>query len=57
VVRTDHPDVPVAVATSEGFLGLHKVQLEGKKAVDIKDFLNGAPDFIAAVLESPEPNS
>ena len=56
VVRTDHPDVPAAVATSEGFLGLHKVQLEGKKAVDIKDFLNGAPDFITAVLESAEPN-
>lgn len=57
VVRTDHPDVPAAVATNEGFLGLHKVQLEGKKAVDIKDFLNGAPDFIAAVLESAGPNS
>jgi len=50
VVATDHPDLPAAVATSKGFLGLKTVQLEGKRAVDIKDFLNGAPDFIGARL-------
>jgi len=50
VVATDHPDLPAAVATSKGFLGLKTVQLEGKRAVDVKDFLNGAPDFIGARL-------
>ncbi|MBC8280843.1 MAG: methionyl-tRNA formyltransferase [Chloroflexi bacterium] len=50
VVGTNHPDVAAAVATSEGFLGLHKVQLEGKRAVDAKDFLNGSPSFIGSQL-------
>lgn len=50
VVGTNHPDVPAAVATGEGFLGLTKIQLEGKKAVDLKDFLNGSPLFIGAQL-------
>ena len=50
VVRTNHPDVPAAVATGDGFLGLTKIQLEGKKAVDVKDFLNGSPSFMGAQL-------
>ena len=50
VVGTNHPDVAAAVATSEGFLGLHKVQIEGKRAVDARDFLNGSPDFIGSQL-------
>ena len=50
VVRTNHPDVPAAVATGDGFLGLTKIQLEGKKAVDVKDFLNGSPLFMGAQL-------
>ncbi len=50
VVGTNHPDVAAAVATSEGFLGLHTVQLEGKRAVDARDFLNGSPDFIGSQL-------
>ncbi len=50
VVATDHPDIPAAVATSLGFLGLREIQLEGKKAVNVKDFLNGSPSFIGAQL-------
>ena len=50
VVGTNHPDVPAAVATGDGFLGLTKIQLEGKKAVDVKDFLNGSPLFMGAQL-------
>ena len=50
VVATDHPDLPAAVATSKGFLGLKTVQLEGKKAVSVKDFLNGSPSFIGSSL-------
>ena len=53
VVATDHPDLPAAVATSRGFLGLKTLQLEGKRAVGVKDFLNGAPDFIGSRLASP----
>jgi methionyl-tRNA formyltransferase len=53
VVATDHPDLPAAVATSQGFLGLKTVQLEGKRAVRVKDFLNGAPDFIGSQLAGP----
>ncbi len=53
VVATDHPDLPGAVATSQGFLGLKTLQLEGKRAVGVKDFLNGAPDFIGSRLASP----
>ena len=50
VVGTNHPDVPAAVATGDGFLGLTKIQLEGKMAVDVKDFLNGSPLFMGAQL-------
>ena len=50
VVPTNHPDLLAAVATSRGFLGLKTVQLEGKRALSVKDFLNGAPDFIGARL-------
>jgi len=50
VVATDHPDLPAAVATKKGFLGLKTVQLEGGRAVDVKDFLNGSPSFIGSQL-------
>ena len=53
VVATDHPDLPAAVATSMGFLGLKIVQLEGKRAVGVKDFLNGSPSFIGSQLTGP----
>ena len=50
VVATDHPDLPAAVATTKGFLGLKTVQLEGKRAVNVKNFLNGSPSFIGSKL-------
>ena len=50
VVGTNHRDVAAAVATSEGFLGLHKVQIEGKRALDARAFLNGSPSFIGSQL-------
>ena len=50
VVGTDHPDIPASVATSSGFLGLKTVQLEGKRPVNVKDFLNGSSDFIGSRL-------
>jgi methionyl-tRNA formyltransferase len=50
VFQTDDPEIPAVVATSEGFLGLKTIQLEGKKAVSVKDFLNGSPDFIGSKL-------
>jgi len=50
VFQTDDPDIPAVVATSEGFLGLKTIQLEGKKAVSVKDFLNGSPEFIGSKL-------
>ncbi len=50
VFQTDDPEIPAVVATSEGFLGLKTIQLEGKRPVGVKDFLNGAPDFIGSKL-------
>ena len=50
VFQTDDPESPAVVATSEGFLGLKTIQLEGKRPVNVKDFLNGAPDFIGSKL-------
>lgn len=50
VFQTDDPEIPAVVATSEGFLGLKTIQLEGKRPVSVKDFLNGAPDFIGSKL-------
>jgi len=50
VFQIDDPEIPAVVATSEGFLGLKTIQLEGKKAVSVKDFLNGSPDFIGSKL-------
>ena len=50
VFQTDDPELLADVATSEGFLGLKTIQLEGKRPVGVKDFLNGAPDFIGSKL-------
>ena len=41
-----------AVGTGSGLLVIEKVQLPGKKMLDIRDFLRGRPDFIGAKLES-----
>ena len=50
VFQSDDPEIPAVVATSEGFLGLKTIQLEGKRPVSVKDFLNGAPEFIGSKL-------
>ena len=39
-----------AVGTGDGLLLLHNVQPAGKRAMDIRSFLNGAPDFVGATL-------
>ncbi|MDA1128362.1 MAG: methionyl-tRNA formyltransferase [Chloroflexi bacterium] len=53
VVDTDDPAAPAAVVTGDRLLGLKTVQLEGKRAVAVSDFLRGAPGFIGARLGSP----
>lgn len=40
----------IAVGTSEDLLLLHSVQPAGKRVLDIRSFLNGAPDFVGAQL-------
>lgn len=40
----------VAVTTGEGLLQLHQLQLAGKKATPLADFLHGRPHFVGAVL-------
>ena len=39
-----------AVLTGEGGIDLQTIQLEGKKAMAVADFLRGQPDFIGAIL-------
>ena len=39
-----------AVACGEGTILVKTIQLEGKKPQDAKDFLNGYPDIVGAVL-------
>ncbi len=39
-----------AVATGEGAIGLGRIQLAGKRATRIEDFLRGRPEFVGAVL-------
>jgi len=43
-------DGTVGVNCGTGSLSLKTIQLEGKKPADLKDFLNGHPDFIGAEL-------
>ena len=40
------------VNTRQGILELHKVQIEGKQAMPVADFLNGQRSFIGTVLPS-----
>ena len=47
VVRTD---AGAAVVTGSGLLELVTVQPAGKRAMDARAFLNGAPEFVGAVL-------
>ncbi len=46
----DDAPAPVGVGTGERILGLHRVQLEGKKAMSATDFLRGQRGFIEAKL-------
>lgn len=39
-----------AVITGDGAIQLQTIQLEGKKAMSVEEFLRGQPDFIGAVL-------
>lgn len=43
---------PVAVATGEGLLGLRQVQIEGRKAQAVEEFVRGYPRFLEARLPS-----
>lgn len=54
VVATGDSAAPAAVVTAQGLLGLRTVQLEGRRAVAISDFLRGAPGFIGARLSGPD---
>lgn len=40
----------IAVGTSNGAVVLHRIQLQGKKAMDVGDFVRGRVDFIGARL-------
>ena len=40
----------ILVKTGHGILGIKKLQLQSKKAMDCKSFLNGIHDFIGSVL-------
>jgi methionyl-tRNA formyltransferase len=40
----------IAVGTGDALLLLHSVQPAGKRVLDIRSFLNGAPDFVGAQL-------
>jgi len=41
----------VAVQTKEGLISIEEIQLEGKRVVNIKSFINGYPTFIESKLE------
>ena len=41
---------PMGVAAGEGVLGLKRVQLEGRRAVDAADFLKGHEGFVGSTL-------
>ena len=38
--------------TQDGGLALHKIQLAGKRAMNVVEFLNGQPDFVGSRLGS-----
>ena len=40
----------IAVQTGSGLLSLKIVQLEGKKSLEIKEFIKGYPEFIGSIL-------
>jgi methionyl-tRNA formyltransferase len=50
VVRSEDRGGGVAIGTGEGALGLERVQLEGRKVVDVGSFILGHGDFVGSVL-------
>jgi methionyl-tRNA formyltransferase len=47
-------DVPVAVQTGEGRLGLTSIKLAGKRALPAADFARGQRDFVGSTLGGGE---
>jgi methionyl-tRNA formyltransferase len=45
-----HHDGRIAIATGEGWFYPARVQLEGKSAVSIDDFVRGYASFVGAVV-------
>lgn len=41
----------IGIKSSEGFIIIKEIQLEGKNPLPIKEFINGHPDFIGSVLK------
>ena len=52
VILQNGPSVALGVATGDGILGLKRVQLEGRRAVEAGDFLQGHEEFRTAMLPS-----
>jgi methionyl-tRNA formyltransferase len=50
VLAVNKDEAAFGVATGEAILGVKKVQMEGKKAVDAAEFLRGQRQFIGAKL-------
>jgi len=40
----------IAVQTKKGLIALKKIQLEGKKEMDVNDFVRGFPEFVGEIL-------
>ena len=43
-------DGEVAIQTGKGIIIINRLQLAGKREIDVKNFLNGYPDFIGSIL-------
>ena len=50
VIRLEAGETPVGVSTTDGVLGLKSLQLEGRRALSIEEFLMGYPQFVGARL-------
>ena len=50
MVAASEVGAPIVVGTSEGLLGVRRLQLEGRRAAGAEDFLRGYPQFVGARL-------
>lgn len=50
VVKTSDARTPIAVTTSDGMLGLKRIQLEGRQSVTSREFFAGFPSIVGAQL-------